>query len=296
MNRLIKTIVALAAIFTALVPSFAKKQATHKVITANVRITGLEADEVPGLRWDDRKEICKNVILAGKPDLICLQEVIYDSWNYFKKEFKGYQGFGFEGPEMDPWTEGYHFIGKNCIFYKKSRYEFVSAGSYWLSEDPVIAGSISWNSARARHCNWLRLRDKKTGEEFRVISIHLDHISDEARQEQTKFFIKEAAQYQEDFPQILCGDFNSGRKNLPYQDLRAAGWIETWEQIHGEVEYGFTAHGFKADTKKKPGRRIDFIFTKGPVETLSSEVITDHPKGIYPSDHYFLISEVKFTK
>ena len=130
----------------------------------------------------------------------------------------------------------------------------------------------------------------------KLISENGDHISDEARQEQTKFFIKEAAQYQEDFPQILCGDFNSGRKNLPYQDLRAAGWIETWEQVHGEIEYGFTAHGFKADTKKKPGRRIDFIFTKGPVETLSSEVITDHPKGIYPSDHYFLISEVKFTK
>ena len=47
--------------------------------------------------------------------------MIYDSWNYFKKELKGYTGFGFEGPEMDPYTEGYHFIGKNCIFYKTSR-------------------------------------------------------------------------------------------------------------------------------------------------------------------------------
>ena len=52
----------------------------------------------------------------------------------------------------------------------------------------------------------------------------------------------------------------------------------------------------KPDTKKKPGRRIDFIFTKGPVECLASEVVTDRPNGIYPSDHYFVTAEVKFTK
>lgn len=291
-----KILFAAALLIAAIAPASAKKEVTHKIITANVRITGLPADDVDGIRWEDRRETCKKVILASKPDIICLQELIYDSWDYFKKEFKGYEGYGFEGPEMDPFTEGYHFIGKNGIFFKKSRYELVSAGCYWLSEDPIIAGSASWETARARHCNWLRLKDKKTGEQFRVISIHLDHISDGARGKQTELFVREAAQYQDDFPQILCGDFNSGIKNVPVNLLKEAGWKEMWEAIHGEVEYGFTAHGFKADTKKKPGRRIDFIFAKGPVECLNSEVVTDHPNGIYPSDHYFVTAEVKFTK
>ena len=282
-----------ALLLTAVLPVFAAKKTTHTVMTANIRVTGLEADDQPGLRWDDRKAICRDVILSRKPDIICMQEVIYDSYEYFKKELKGYTGFGFEGPEMDPYTEGYHFIAKNVIFYKTSRYEMLGAGGYWMSEDPLVGGSLSWESARARHTNWLRLRDKVTGEVFRILNTHLDHISEDARQAQAKLIIHEASQYAEDFPQILCGDFNSGIKSVAIHSIKAAGWKEMWEGINGEVEYGFTAHGFKADTKKKPGRRIDFIFAHGPVTPLSAEIVTDHPKGIYPSDHYFLVSEVR---
>ena len=289
-----KIIIAIAMAVIAILPVSAKKaqKTTHVIMTANVRITGLEADEKPGLRWDDRKDICRDVILSRKPDIICMQEVIYDSWDYFKKELKGYTGFGFEGPEMDPFTEGYHFIGKNCIFYKTDRYEMLGAGVYWMSEDPLIGGSASWETARARHTNWLRLRDKVTGKVFRVMSTHLDHISEEARQAQAKLIIHEASQYADDFPQILCGDFNSGIKAVAIQDIKAAGWHDMWEELNGEVEYGFTAHGFKADTKKKPGRRIDFIFGHGPVHAVTAEVVTDRPKGIWPSDHYFVCAEV----
>ena len=286
-------VIAMAMLLTAILPLGAKKKTTHTVMSANVRITGLPADERPGIRWDDRKDVCRDVILSRKPDIICLQEVIYDSWNYFKKELKGYTGFGFEGPEMDPYTEGYHFIGKNCIFYKTSRYELLGAGVYWMSEDPVTGGSSSWDSARARHTNWLRLRDKVTGEVFRVLSTHLDHISEAARQGQAKFILHEAAQYADDFPQILCGDFNSGIEGVAIRSIKAAGWHDMWEDVHGEVEYGFTAHGFQPENRKKPGRRIDFIFGRGHVGAVSAEVVTDRPKGILPSDHYFICAEVK---
>ena len=291
-----KMLLAAARLLAARAPAAAVNKTTHTIMTANVRVTGLEADEQPGLRWDDRKAVCRDVILSRKPDIICMQEVIYDSWAYFKKELKGYTGLGFEGPEMDPYTEGYHFIAKNCIFFRTSRYELLGAGVYWMSEDPVTGGSISWDSARARHTNWVRLRDKVTGEQFRVLSTHLDHITEDARQQQARFIIHEAEQYAEDFPQVLCGDFNSGIKSVAIKSITEAGWHDMWEEMNGEVEYGFTAHGFKAATKKKPGRRIDFIFGHGPVHALSAEVVTDHPKGIYPSDHYFVCSEVKIGK
>ena len=81
-----------ALLLTAVLPVFAAKKTTHTVMTANIRVTGLEADDQPGLRWDDRKAICRDVILSRKPDIICMQEVIYDSYEYFKKELKGYTG------------------------------------------------------------------------------------------------------------------------------------------------------------------------------------------------------------
>ena len=57
-------------------------------------------------------------------------------------------------------------------------------------------------------------------------------------------------------------------------------------------ETGFTAHGWKFDRKK--GRRIDFIYTRGGVQALESEIVKDAPSGIYPSDHYFLWAKVQF--
>lgn len=57
-----------------------------------------------GCIWEERREVYRDVILAQKPDIICMQEVIYDSNEYMKKELKGYTSFGFSGPEMDHFT------------------------------------------------------------------------------------------------------------------------------------------------------------------------------------------------
>ena len=116
----------------------------HRVMTCNIRITGLEADASYSERvWENRRDLCVETILSRRPDIICLQEVIYDSYAYLKEKLRGYVPYGFAGPEMDPYTEGYHFIGKNVIFFRRDRYEFVSAGCYWLSETPLIGGSCS---------------------------------------------------------------------------------------------------------------------------------------------------------
>ena len=286
MKKLILVILAICSYIAT------SAQATHNVMSCNIRITGLEADEVDGRRWDDRKDVCLSVIKSRKPDIICMQEVIYESYAYMKKKLSAYIAFGFEGPEMDPWTEGYHYIGKNVIFFSKSRYELVSEGCYWLSETPHIGGSVSWDTARARHCNWVRLRDRKTGREFRVLDTHLDHITDAAKAKQTELIVSETAQYDPGFVQILCGDFNSGIKDTPYALLTATGWKDAYETAHGHEETGFTAHGWKFDRKK--GRRIDFNYYTPGVEVLDAEIVKDAPKGIYPSDHYFVSATLRF--
>lgn len=299
--KTLKKIIAAALALTLAGPAFGAKPAhlaqekgTHRVMSCNIRITGLDADkDTPG-QWESRRDVCRDVILAQKPDIICMQEVIYDSYAYMKKELKGYTGFGFEGPEMDPYTEGYHFIGKNVIFFKSSRYEVTGSGCYWLSEDPLTAGSCSWNTTRARHCNWLRLKDRKTGEEFRVMDIHLDHKTEEARQEQTKLAIRESSQYAEDFPQILCGDFNSGPKQAAAGFLREAGWKDVYESLGNAETNSF--HGFKGENYKKNKKRIDFIFTHGSVVPVFCTMIRDSIGGVMPSDHYFMMADLKFGK
>ncbi|MBP3775213.1 MAG: endonuclease/exonuclease/phosphatase family protein [Bacteroidaceae bacterium] len=268
----------------------------YRIMTCNIRITGLDDDApYPERVWENRRDLCVGTVLKRKPDVICLQEVIYDSYAYFKEKCKDYMAFGFEGPEMDPYTEGYHFIGKNVILFSKKRFEFVSAGGYWLSEEPLIGGSVSWDTNRARHCNWVRVRDRKTGKEMRFLDTHLDHKVDSARREQVKIIVKECAQYAEDFPQVLCGDFNSGLQNYAIQYLHAQpGWREMYESMHGMGEAGFSAHAFNGvDYKPKRNRRIDFIFYRGGIEVLDAQYVKDHVGRMYPSDHFFIQADFK---
>ena len=265
----------------------------HRVMSANIRITGLEADAGTVNEWDSRKEYMIEVIRSYTPDIIMMQEVIYDSYTYCKEQLSDYFAFGFEGPEMDPFTEGYPSIGKNVIFFSRERYELISAGCYWLSEDPVIGGTISWETNRARHANWVRVLDRKTGKQMRLIDIHLDHKSQEAKVNQAKLIVHEAAQYGEGFPQIICADFNSHKDSEQVQHFVANGWTDCYDQLNGGVEFGRTAHGFMGFDYPKPGARIDYILTKGAAKAVSCQVLTDHCGDMYPSDHFFMLAEIE---
>ena len=267
--------------------------ATHKVITANIRVA-LPEDGALGLGWGDRKDFCIKVLKAQKADIISLQEVLKVQAEDLKKAFPDYMLLGFDGPEMDAHKTGYHGVAKNPIMFRKSRYELNGAGTYWLSDTPTIGGSLAWETARARHANYLRLEDKKTGTEFRVVNTHLDHITQAAREKQIEAILKECAQYPADFIQILTGDFNAGVANAVGEMLKKDGWQDSYAAIHGDIDPGFTAHGFKGESFGKAGRKIDFIFSKGNVKALNSQIIKDSLNGKYPSDHYFVSADLNF--
>lgn len=266
---------------------------THHILSCNIRVA-LPEDEAQGLGWSHRKKICIQIIKAKKPDIICLQEVLKVQSDDMRKSFPGFISFGFEGPEMDANPTGYHGIAKNPIMFSRSRYELISAGCFWLSETPQIAGSKSWDTARARHANWVRLREHNTNNEFRVINTHLDHVSQNAREMQVKMILDESKQYPATFAQIFTGDFNEDATNRVITLIKEAGWVDTYSQVHGDSDPGFTGHGFlgpKHGEKAKKGK-IDFIFSRSTMGTSAASVIRDAVNGQYPSDHYFVSAAV----
>ncbi len=272
--------------------------AAHTVMSCNIRVA-LPEDDATGNGWSARRDLCLDVIHAQKPDLISFQEVIRVQMTDLEKGLATHTGFGFEGPEMDARLVGYQGIAKNPIFYSRERYEFVSAGGFWLSETPHIPGSLSWDSARARHVNWLRLRDRATQRQFRVLNTHLDHVSQHAREEQIKMILAEAAVYAPDFPQVLTGDFNSTRVNPVLKLALDEGWANTQTAAPEPHDDGYSTHGFlgekavKTDAARKRGP-IDFILTHGPIPTHSWKIIRDSREGRYPSDHYFIAAKLSF--
>lgn len=237
------------------------------------------------------------MIRKQKPDVICLQEVLREQIRDLEKAFPKFGSFGFDGPEMDARLVGYHGIAKNPILYSRERYELVTAGGFWLSETPHLPGSISWDSAR--HVNWVRLRDRKTDRQFRVLSTHLDHVSQRAREEQMKMILAEAAVYAPEFPQILGGDFNASSANNVLKLALGSGWIDSHFASPEPHDDGNTTHGFlggkapKSEAAIKRGP-IDFILTRGPISTNSWKIIRDSRDGRFPSDHYFIAAQLVF--
>lgn len=261
----------------------------HRVLTCNIRVA-LDEDEAKGVGWSVRKDICLKVIHNRRPDIVGFQEVLKVQADDLRKYFSAYHLFGFDGPEMDAHPTGYHGIAKNPILFSKDRYELMTGGTYWLSETPLVAGSKSWDTARARHANWVRLRDKRTGKEFRFVNLHLDHISAEAKIRQAKMVVEESAQYQPGFIQILTGDFNTRFDSNVFESVRNGGWKESYETIHGEKEAGHTGHEFQGAAYDKAASkgRIDYIWYRGNIRPTGAAIVKDEIKGKYPSDHFFL--------
>lgn len=261
-----------------------------KILTCNIRVD-LEEDAKKGVGWSDRREACLHIIKQRRADVIGFQEVLKNQFIDLKENLKDFWGIGFDGPEMDQHTTGYHGIAKNPIFFRKKRFELLAAGGYWLSETPLVAGSISWDSARARNASWIRLLDKFTGKEVRVINLHLDHVNKEAKRKQLEVVLEESAQYPSDFPQILTGDFNASVETPVVQSVFKYGWKDSYAEVNGDKEPGHTVHLFKGDKyeKKDVGKKIDFIFTKGGrIKFLESSIVRDSYRDRYPSDHYFV--------
>lgn len=276
-------------------PLAARERGVHRVVSCNIRVA-LPQDEAEGNGWSTRKRICEQVMKRQKADIYCLQEVVVEQYEDMCRMFPGYFVFGYPGPEMDAMPDReYHGIAKNLVMFSKKRYEMTGAGIYWLSETPLEGGSMSWGTARARHVNWVRLRDRSTGREFRVLSVHLDHISQQARIGQIGVVLRETGQYPDSVPQILVGDFNSKPSNEVAKMIVGAGWTDAFIQANGGDVAESSCHRFLGDgykPKGKPGR-IDYIYLKGAgVRTQSSAMIKDRIDGKYPSDHYFLTADI----
>lgn len=263
----------------------------HRFLSANILLASPYYVGKPA-EWKNRRDLVVKIFRECDPDVICTQEVLHEQAADLEKMLDDYFHFGFAGPFMDAHPTGYHGVVKNVLMFRKSRYDMTSAGTYWLSETPTIAGSVSWDALRGRHVNWLRLRDRKSGKEFRVLDTHYDHKGQTARENMSRMINEEAAQYLPDFPQVLCGDLNGTMDNPAQEILRKGGWTDSWIALYGPEDPGRTYHKLMGPKFTKPGGKIDYIYYRGPVTPKASKIWKNHEGDKYPSDHYFVSADL----
>lgn len=192
------------------------------------------------------------------------------------------------------------------VLYRKSRFEAIKCGTFWLSETPDTPGLKGWGAACPRVCSWMWLRDKLTGKTLCFANAHTDHISALARKEGMLLIIRRMREFASPgTPIIFTGDHNCTETEAPAlavsKLLKNALYIsETaptgpwrtfsdWKWLNPEHTVADALELNPKDREMEPyGPRIDYIYVSDGVKVKSYATRADARPGtkLYPSDHF----------
>ncbi|MBK7228176.1 MAG: endonuclease/exonuclease/phosphatase family protein [Ignavibacteriales bacterium] len=254
------------------------------VMSYNIRC-GFCEDSSSVNNWSNRKYLIAYLIKSHKPDLIGLQEAEMFQVNELIEMLDEYDWYGVSREDGKVKGES------TAILYKKKRVKPLTKKTLWLSETPNLV-SKGWDAALKRTVTIIKFKDKKLNHDFYYANTHFDHIGEKARTESSSLLVDLLSKYSEKYPVIFSGDLNYTSTSEGYKILTSK-LLDT--KIISEKESGgnITFNGFGSDIQ--PDNKIDFIFVNDKVKVLSHIADTTLFNGLYPSDHYPVIAELKIN-
>jgi endonuclease/exonuclease/phosphatase family metal-dependent hydrolase len=226
--------------------------------------------------WPNRKENVKALIGFHEFDIFGTQEGLIDQI----KDIAELNEYAYLGKGRDDGKEaGEH----SAIFYKKSRFQLLQSGDFWLSETPDKPGK-GWDATCCnRICSWAKFKDLQTKKDFYFFCVHFDHQGVIARKESGKLMVKKIKEIAGNSTAICVGDFNSTPETEQIAAMQTI--LKDARQVSQTVPYGpeGTFNAFKFDAPMKT--RIDYIFVSPSIKVLKYGVLTDAKNQRYPSDH-----------
>jgi len=247
--------------------------------------------------WEKRRSLIREGIQALSPDVVGLQEVLFDGNHTQADELC--EGLGYEtafGMAHDL-GEGVHFgnaILSRFPIDKRQVFPLPTAGGD--ERRALLFAMLRSPEGRlpffVTHLNWKFYEG--VVREAQVVAI-AEHVMHEAP-------------IGTDLPAVLVGDFNAVPESAEIRFLRGlqslAGKSVHFTDCFGAVGKG-PGHTFDSENNPYAGptyelpRRIDYIFVRGPElgsgrgKPLSCEVVMrDVSDGAAPSDHYGVLAEI----
>lgn len=175
--------------------------------------------------------------------------------------------------------------GEHCtVFVDNPDLEVVSSRSRWLSEDPDVPGSVSWDSSMTRMVTLVRLLHVPTGIRFGFANAHFDHVGEKARVESARLI--DGWVREDGHPWIFVGDLNDLPGSACLQVFADAGWTSALG-----ADAGSTCHAFG----ETDNGQIDHILCTPGITVTDAGIDTSRPGGRYPSDHYAIWARVTIS-
>lgn len=279
-----KTIRILAALLVV-VGCISSTFAQMEVMTYNIKY----ATENDGKNsWSERKEHITNQLKFYEPEILGVQEALYEQLQHFTSQLDNYEYIGVGR------NEGGNEGEFSAIFYDREQFEVQEEGTFWLSETPEKP-SKGWDAAYPRICTYGLFEKKDSGREFYVFNTHFDHMGEQAREESAKLIIEKIEEINKKaLPVILMGDFNLEPETASIQFLSEK--LNDSKKVAAKVAFGpeGTFNGYRFE--EPVTRRIDYIFTDENFSVFKYAVLSDSKDLKYPSDHLPVLVELEFNK
>ena len=270
------------------------KSPTLTVMTFNIRYD-TPTDGVNA--WPKRRAFVADIIRKHDPDLLGLQEVLVTQRDELLAELPAYESVGVGRDDGDRKGEF------SPLFFRKTRFNVIDKGWFWLSETPDRTGSKGWDAACPRIATWARLRDLITKDEVLVLNTHFDHRGDTARR-MSAGLVWEFLEKHSSVPRIVLGDFNCDPGQPPHAMIRGMSPEKNRLPVHPPLHDAFSrvigdetdAGTFNGFEGVRTGPRIDWILHTDEFVPQTCEIVRDSRDGRYPSDHFPVVARFRVTR
>lgn len=255
-------------------------QSNLNVMTFNIRLN-TTADSLNA--WPYRKDKVASQILFHQSHIVGVQEALHDQMVDLKNLLPSYK---YTGVGRDDGRQKGEY---SAIFYDTVRLQLLKSETFWLSEQPNVPGSKSWDAAITRIVTWAQFNDRKTKKKFYVFNTHFDHIGQEARKQSAMLILQKVKDIAGRSPVILTGDFNAQPSSAPIKiitDTTASFYMTNTKSISRQPHYGplgtFNAFG----PKEVDNEPIDYIFMRNRLIVLQHATLSQTWQGRFSSDHF----------
>ena len=221
-----------------------------------------------------RQPLILEAIAENQPDVMCFQEVLPHMARWLKVNLPEYYVVGCgRGERLDS--------EQMTIAIRRDRYDLLEMHTYWLSDTPEVPGSLyPGQSDNPRICTEVMLMEEGSGQLYRVVNTHLDHVGAEARRRGLLQILGTVPRVEAfaQAPMILAGDFNAQP-----EDPEMAPLFKDPSLRVITTDVGFTYHGYG---KAERPSLIDYIVLRGALSCEKVWKWTTERNGVYLSDHY----------
>lgn len=238
-----------------------------------------------GNLWEQRVPVISQLIRYHDFEIFGTQEGLRHQLDTLSARLPEYGWYGRGRDDGD--AKGEH----SAIYYKKSLFDLLDKGDFWLSQTPDKPG-FGWDARFNRICTWVKLRHKTSKKIFFVFNAHYDHQGVQARVNSSVLILEKIKALAGKSPALLTGDFNGDHQSEWYRSIANSGWLkDTYKLVTSPYAPNGSFNNFGRG--KQNDQIIDHIFVTAAFKVKSWAVLTDTYYGRFPSDHFPILSVVK---